>query len=96
MISIEERRNNFILEIRIFSGNYSSELLNSFYKYWTQVDQVSGLMRFEKQKTFFIKKRLFTFKKNSERFKKKNTVENYLKTANELIAEAKAANGSGA
>ena len=83
-MSIEERKKDFVLEMRLFSSNYTRDVLNKFYLYWTQVDKVSGKMRFERQKSFFIKKRLFVFNKKTEQYRKKNTASDYLEAYKEV------------
>lgn len=58
-----ERKRDFQLLIAPFVDKYGRTLCNDFFAYWTQVDAKTGLMRFEEQKQFFVKKRLAYFKR---------------------------------
>ena len=48
----------------------NKEVLNEFYRYWTEKNEKGYKMRFEKQKTFDVKRRLQTWLKNEQRFNK--------------------------
>lgn len=66
--SIEKRKEKFEEEMQRFSEKYSSEMLNDFYRYWTEKGTNDKKMRFEKEKTFGIDRRLATWKKNESKF----------------------------
>ena len=51
-----------------FESDYSKEMLLKFFNYWTEKDS-RGKMKYEKQETFEIPKRLITWKNNESDFK---------------------------
>lgn len=63
----ETRKNEFINSLSEFKQQYSTDLLNSFYRYWSEKNTKKDTMRFEDQKYFEISKRLSTWKRNSEK-----------------------------
>lgn len=73
-MSIEERKTQFKQKIWIAAGEnfdtYPKYLLSSFFDYWTEINENGRKMRFEKQKTFEIKKRLARFKMNQQKWNK--------------------------
>lgn len=52
-----------------FKETYSRELLKKFYEYWTESGDNDKKMRFEKERSFSIKRRLTTWKNNENNFK---------------------------
>lgn len=56
--SIKEREMEFAESLRPYLDKYGREMLNKFYKYWTQVSPNGTKMLFEKQKAFQIPNRL--------------------------------------
>lgn len=66
--TIEERKQSFKESISKYKDQYSSELLNDFWKYWTEMNENGNQMKFEKQKTFGVGHRLATWKKNESKF----------------------------
>lgn len=67
--SIQLRKQKFQSLLRPFleKGEYSRELLNDFYGYWTEHGDNDKKMRFEKQTSFSVSRRLATWKKRSEK-----------------------------
>jgi len=59
--SIEQRESEFMDDMAGFIGTYSKQMLRQFFDYWTERGKNDRLMRFEKQKSFDIKKRLVTW-----------------------------------
>ncbi|QDP57243.1 MAG: hypothetical protein Unbinned221contig1000_31 [Prokaryotic dsDNA virus sp.] len=59
--SIEQREYEFMDDMTEFVGTYSKQMLRQFFDYWTERGKNDRLMRFEKQKSFDIKKRLVTW-----------------------------------
>lgn len=68
-ITIEKRKSHFKKQVFEHTPNYSNEILNAFYAYWTEMSQDGKTMRFETERFFEIKKRLIKWSKN-ENFKK--------------------------
>jgi len=58
---LKKREDAFKLDVSIFSGNYSQEMLQKFVNYWTEKNKSKTKMRFELEKTFEINKRLATW-----------------------------------
>lgn len=71
-IDIETRKNIFINSLITFQNLYSKELLNSFFKYWSETNPSGTKMKFEMQKTWELNLRLSTWKNNESNFKKTN------------------------
>lgn len=66
--SIEDRKADFKLLIEKYKEQYSPDMLNDFWRYWTEMNDNGNQMRFEKQKTFGVGNRLATWKKNESKF----------------------------
>lgn len=65
---IEQRKQAFLLDLSEFKDQYNRNLLNEFYSYWTEHGKNDKKMRFEKQKSFSLSRRLTTWKKNENKF----------------------------
>lgn len=71
---LQPRRDVFIKELRQYVDEYGKEMCNAFYRYWTEADckkeggnLASIKMRFEKQPTWELGRRLITWNKNNSR-----------------------------
>lgn len=66
--SIEERKKEFAEELREFLEKYGKDMLNDFYKYWTEHNNKGRKMRFEmsKNQPFNIGRRLVTWKRKQD------------------------------
>lgn len=62
---LKERKLTFGMQLKPFSGTYPRPMLVEFYNYWTEVKEGGRKMRFEKEKTFEIAKRLARWSKNN-------------------------------
>jgi hypothetical protein len=62
------RKDNFYNSIIPFLENYSKDMIDDFYNYWTEIGVNDIKMRFEKEKTFGISQRLSRWKKNESKF----------------------------
>jgi hypothetical protein len=67
---IEERKQKFAQTLEPFLSEFGREILNEFYKYWTEPNQKKTKLKFEMQKTWDAKRRLDTWKKNELKFNK--------------------------
>lgn len=69
---MEERKSKFKEQIWESIGKtfdeYPKALVTEFFEYWTEVNLNGRKMRFEKEKTFSINRRLATFKKNAKKW----------------------------
>lgn len=71
--SLEKRKEIFKDEVMEFSGKYTSALLNNFFGYWSEHGKNDKKMRFEKQDSFGISRRLATWFKRSQEGNQDNT-----------------------
>lgn len=56
--SLLERENKFRLALSKFRGEFSDDLLKSFFDYWTEPNKSKTKMKFEQQKTWDLGRRL--------------------------------------
>ena len=66
--NIEDRKAEFKNSFTPFLANFDRTDLNEFFKYWTEHGINDKKMRFEKEKSFGIERRLGTWIKNKEKF----------------------------
>lgn len=69
---IKERAKKFGDALKSFSSEYSDQLLNDFFLYWSEHGPNDKKMRFEKQTSFSIARRLAKWKSNAEKWAKEN------------------------
>ena len=74
--SIDNRKLKFADSLKPFLDIYGKDTLNDFYGYWTEHGEKDRKMRFEKQTSFDIKRRLITWNKNDKNKKKEVTPDN--------------------
>jgi hypothetical protein len=74
ILSIAERKINFATQLAIYKKDYSKDILNEFYLYWTEHGTNDKKMRFEKQTSFDVSRRLNNWLKNSAKFDTKESV----------------------
>jgi hypothetical protein len=67
--SIQNRRKDFATSLKEFSDKYSEPMINDFFLYWSEHGETDKKMRFEKQTSFSISRRLGTWKTNENKFK---------------------------
>lgn len=66
---LEFRKNEFKNNLEPFLEIYGKDLLNDFFRYWTEHNPDGKKMRFEMEKVFEVSKRLKTWSKNETKFK---------------------------
>jgi len=71
--NIESRKAEFKNSLLPFLETYDKSLLKEFFEYWTEHGLNDKKMRFEKQKSFGISRRLSTWLKNDKKFKEKDS-----------------------
>jgi hypothetical protein len=83
---IEDRMSAFKESVFDFLPNYSNQMLTSFFEYWAEMNKTKTKMRFEKQETWDIKKRLKRWADNNFNFKTNNSqyTPNFQKSACEI------------
>lgn len=70
---IEERKLKFSNSLKPFLEVYGKELLNSFYKYWTEPNKSNTKFRMELEKTWSTERRLETWSSREKSFIKDPT-----------------------
>lgn len=71
---ITKRREKFKDKLKIYLPAYGKDMLNSFYKYWIELNKSQTKMRFEMEKTWELELRLIRWAKSnkSEKYKSDN------------------------
>ena len=90
---LEFRKNEFKKNLEPFLEIYGKDLLNDFFRYWTEHNPNGKKMRFEMEKVFDISKRLKTWSNNEKKFKKAGGIserEKRLEGGSQLKADAAA------
>lgn len=77
--SIEIRKENFVKELSQYKDEYGSDILNRFYAHWTGTQNNGWKMAFEKEKTFNMKLRLDTWRRNGIKFNAINIANKQIK-----------------
>lgn len=62
--TLEERKKSFAEKLEPYLTKYGRDMLNDFYSYWTEHNDGGYKMRFEKERTFQVSRRLDTWKRN--------------------------------
>ena len=77
-VSVSDRINNresnkaeFLNSLKKYTSVYSKDMLNDFYFYWTEHGEKDYKLRFEKEKSFSIERRLSRWNSNQSNFKPK-------------------------
>ncbi len=71
--SIEGRKADFKKSLRPFVGEFKKEMIQEFFEYWSEHGENDKKMRFEKQTSFGIKRRLTTWLKKQEEIEKEKS-----------------------
>ena len=66
--SIQQRKKRFMEWLQAFEPEYGVDMINDFFSYWTEHGINDRKMRFEKEKSFGLGRRLATWKRNQERY----------------------------
>lgn len=70
--SIEERKNKFQLELSKYIPQYGKPMILDFYEYWSETNSNGKKMRFEKEKTWELSKRLKRWSDNNNKYGNRN------------------------
>jgi len=70
--NIDKRKQDFKKSLIPFLDKYGKELIKEFFEYWTEHGLKDKKMKFEKQKSFGIARRLVTWEKNNQKWKQNN------------------------
>lgn len=68
--NIEERTQVFKDECKTFISTYGTDLVKSFFLYWSEPNKTKTKMKYELQNTWELSRRLATWSKNESNFKK--------------------------
>ena len=71
--SLSKREKDFVAEVHKVVG-VKTPLVDDFIKYWTEPNKTKKKMRFESENFFDISRRINTWQKNEEKFKKTGKV----------------------
>lgn len=71
--SLEQRKEIFKSDVMEFTGKYTVPLLQNFFDYWSEHGKNDKKMRFEKQTSFGLSRRLSTWYKRSSDGNQDNT-----------------------
>lgn len=74
--NIEERKLKFASTLESYLSIYGKDLLNDFYKYWTEPNKSNTKFKQELEKTWSLERRLDTWAKNDKNFKNNNNIKN--------------------
>ena len=70
---IENRKNEFKNSLSPFLEKYGKDMLNDFFEYWTEHGYKDKKMRFEKERSFGLSRRLSTWSKNQKKWQKEKS-----------------------
>lgn len=70
---IDDRKRSFYNSLKNYLPEYSKGLLREFYEYWTEHGPKDRKMRYEKEKSFDVSRRLKTWSANQKKFGKVDT-----------------------
>jgi hypothetical protein len=65
---IDKKKKDFVEAIKPYKQNYTSQMLNDFYDYWTETKPNSKLIRWEREKAFDMSRRLDYWSRNDGKF----------------------------
>lgn len=68
--NINDRKQKFAASLKPYLNTYGKQMLNDFYSYWTEHGPNDKKMRFEKEKSFGVERRLETWNNNKNKFGK--------------------------
>lgn len=69
-LTVDERKKMFGEKCAIHLDEFGQVMLREFFNYWTEISDGGRKMRFEKEKTWELHKRLLKWKENSIKFSK--------------------------
>jgi len=61
-ISVKDKQNQFAEKIKPYIEDFGRDLCLAFYNYWSEANEKTGKLKWEKQETFEIKKRLLNWR----------------------------------
>ncbi len=67
---MKEKKNEFKISLEPFLETYGKDILNNFFRYWTEPNISKTKMRFEMEKTWDLHRRLKYWASNDKSFNK--------------------------
>ena len=67
---VEQRKIKFKQDLSLFVSKYGTSMITDFYEYWSEMNQGGTKMRFEKEKTWELSKRLKRWADNNNKYDK--------------------------
>ena len=64
-LTIEQRKEDFLNDVRKYTSDYPSTMLNDFFSFWTEPNKSGTKMRFELERTWDTKRRLRRWSENT-------------------------------
>ena len=65
---VDKKKKDFVEAMKPHKQNYTSQILNDFYDYWTETKPNSKLIRWEREKAFDMARRLDYWSRNDGKF----------------------------
>jgi hypothetical protein len=65
---LDKKKKDFVEAMKPHKQNYTSQMLNDFYDYWTETKPNSKLIRWEREKAFDMSRRLDYWSRNDGKF----------------------------
>ena len=93
--NIEERKLKFASTLTPFIPTYGINLINDFYRYWTEPNRSETKLRCELEKTWSLERRLETWAKRDNSFLNKNKLSNQKDIKHGISQSNFGANGPG-
>jgi hypothetical protein len=67
-VTIEQRRQTFAEGLKTYVDKYGRDMLNDFYRYWSEPNQSNTKLKFEMEKTWALNLRLETWANRNKQF----------------------------
>lgn len=83
--NIDSRKTSFANTLKPFLEIFGKDVLNNFYFYWTEHGEKDKKMRFEKETSFCVKRRLERWVKNDYSKNKQNYLDSNVYIPNEIL-----------
>ena len=94
---VEQRKTRFKQELSLYVSKYGASMITDFYEYWSEMNKGGTKMKFEKEKTWELSKRLKRWSDNNKKYGNRNNFsrqesrggENLFQYADAILSEYK-------
>lgn len=86
--NIEERKNKFQMELSKYIPQYGKPMIIAFYEYWSEMNPNGTKMRYEKEKTWELNRRLKRWFDNNNKYGNRNNFSRQENRGSESIFDA--------